>query len=137
MQHALEELLPVKLKYSLPVEMETVYMYIARPAFMEQWLADSVDVEEEDIFVFRQGDKKLRARLVQKVPGRMIKFEWIEHPEKQGKSLIFQVAPCKEEEEGLTTLYVFDCCYQLEQEILAEDWNKLVEKLLRAIQSDS
>ena len=77
MQHALEELLPVKLKYSLPVEMETVYMYIARPAFMEQWLADSVDVEEEDIFVFRQGDKKLRARLVQKVPGRMIKFEWI------------------------------------------------------------
>ncbi len=130
------ELLPVKFAYPVPTSVNNLYGYVSRPVLMEDWLADEVDIEEENgeiFYVFDMDGETYRAKLIDKVPNRILKLRWVEHPTKKGHNLIFQVSENKEE-EGYSTLFIYDSCNQLKIKIIEQYWEKQVRKLLDEIE---
>lgn len=130
------ELLPCKVKYSLEqVAPEKIYPYFIRPVYMEEWLAESVDIDEEtEHYLITIKGETFRLELFEKVPNRFAKYRWLDHPQKRGQVLAFQV-DATTSEEGFTDIFVYDCCEQLHVSLLEEEWFELFEKLKNAILS--
>ncbi len=130
------ELLPVKFAYQIPTTPQNLYSYVSRPVFLEDWFADEVEIEEENgetFYVFSMDGETYKAKLIDKVPNRIIKLRWVEHPTKRGHNLIFQVSESKTD-EGYSNLFVYDSCNQLKIKIVEQYWEQQIRKLLDEIE---
>jgi len=130
------ELLPCKMKFSIErVAPQQIYSYFVRPVFMEEWLAEAVDIDDQtEYYVLTIDGKTYQLELFEKVQNRFAKYRWIDHPQKVGQILAFQV-DATTSEAGFTDVFIYDCCEQLHISLLEEEWHQKFEKLKQVLLS--
>jgi len=67
-----------ELEFIINSSPKLLYNYLTTPSAMSEWFADDVDFKE-GIYTFHWDGSHEKAKVLSKVPGKSIKFRWLEN----------------------------------------------------------
>ncbi|MFT6480165.1 MAG: hypothetical protein ACJAVP_003323, partial [Spirosomataceae bacterium] len=65
-------------EYNFKTSPKVIYPYISNPGGLQQWFAQTVNLNADNVFAFDFGDKIQRAQLSNKKLNKSVKFDFIE-----------------------------------------------------------
>lgn len=106
-----------------------LYNYISTPSGLVEWFADDVNIKKTKTYTFIWDGEESTAELVKKVPGKYIRFHWVDSEE--GEYFEFEIK--KDELTRDIALVVTDWCDEDDIEETELLWESQVQDLKNAL----
>lgn len=113
-------------EYNFRTSPKILYQYLSNPGGLQQWFAQSVNLDADNVFLFDFGDKVQRAKIAAKKVNKAIKFEFYEG-EQAGNYLEFKLE--NSNLDSTSYLYITDYSGNTDEDDLIDLWDGLVEDL--------
>lgn len=71
-----------KFEYTMRCSVKTLFPRLSTPGGLSEWFADNVTISN-DIYTFTWHDWEAQARMAAKKENKYVRFEWLDHTEKE------------------------------------------------------
>ena len=126
-----------KIKYELEIEVNSstkvLYTMISTPSGLSEWFADDVNIKD-DVFTFFWDGSSEEAKLLSKLKGESIKFQWLEDVEEVEKTY-FEIAIKIDELTNDVAIVITDFAEEDEIEEAQQLWENQINDLKKVIGS--
>lgn len=113
-------------EYNFKASPKIIYPYISNPGGLQQWFAQSVNLDADNVYSFDFGEKIQRAHLSAKKANKAVKFDFFEG-EQKGNYLEFKIE--NSNLDSTCYLYITDYSQAKDEDDLIDMWDGLVEDL--------
>ena len=123
----------LNLKFTFRTTPKDLFLAITHPSFLQNWLAPVVELDTETgVYTFRWTRCVEMARIIEKVPGKYVRWEWVSQGLGTGTGGIsFRLE--QDPEDELIDLYVTDYCEAGEEKAMRAGWYKQMKRLERLL----
>lgn len=119
------------LEFPLEVTPKLLFTLISTPEGLCQWFADGVEVKD-DIYCFRWEGSQQSARLVQSSNNKLVRFQWLDEP---NKDLELEMQVVHEPTSNSVSLLISDYAEAAELDFSQRLWKTQVGTLQRLFNS--
>lgn len=124
-----------KEKYQVEFEVKSspkiLYNYLSTASGLEEWFADKVNIEANDVFLFYWDKEVRKAKIVNKKDNQLIRFQWLD--EKDNSYFEFEIV-----QDAITSdvaLLVTDFTLKADKEQNQQLWDRQIHDLMHTIGS--
>lgn len=118
----------IRMEFAIKASPNLIYPYLSTPGGLSEWFCDDVDIKN-DTFKFKWNNDIQEARVLKKVPNKMIRFHWIDSEQEE----FFEFELEKDEITDDIALVVFDFSEAGEEKELERLWESQVNDLRHAL----
>jgi uncharacterized protein YndB with AHSA1/START domain len=113
-------------EYNFRTSPKIIYQYISNPGGLQQWFAQTVNLNADNVFSFDFGDKIQRAQLSSRKLNKSVKFDFIEG-ESKGNYIEFKLE--NSNLDSTCYLYITDYSPAADEDDLVDMWDGLIDDL--------
>jgi uncharacterized protein YndB with AHSA1/START domain len=119
----------LELEYIIKSSPTILYQYISTPSGLVEWFCDDVNIKKSDQYTFIWDGDENPAKLIKKVNGKFIKFEW----ENGEDDEYFQMQVTKDEMTGDVSLIIEDWLDEEDYDEMVAIWDNQISDLKAAL----
>lgn len=113
-------------EYNFKTSPKILYQYFSNPGGLQQWFAQSVNLDSDNVYLFDFGEKVQRAKISAQKTNKAVKFDFYEG-EQAGNYLEFKLE--NSNLDSTCYLYITDYSNNTDEDDLIDLWNGLIDDL--------
>lgn len=119
----------LELEYIIKSSPTILYEYISTPSGLVEWFCDDVNIKKGDYYTFIWEGEENHAKLIKKVNGKYIKFQWDIAEEEE----FFQMQVTKDDFTDDISLIIEDWVEEDDYDEMVDIWDNQINDLKAAL----
>lgn len=114
----------IRMEFELKISGQMLYNLLSTPSGLSEWFCDDVDIKNGN-YVFKWTGEVRTARILRKVPNKLIKFQWID----SGEHEYFEFDIEKDDITGDIALIITDFATKEEEAEMRQLWQSQIHEM--------